>query len=268
MRLENDCHIVICMTTFPIPSTPITATEFVSSVKGLTFSQRESKILDAFLAGHVPSWLRRFEPVQCSHVDQAGNKTTVIIDVTLDYLSIGTDDDWMYVPMTPLTAQAIADSVMCMLPTTKMVTDIFLASTRLPPQPWGPPYDASMQSTDRYVGHDKKVKATMAKMNISPGVLLGGHKKDVVMTNQLAGRPKQVAIFGWHQPSLKPIQPLYLGHENTYADYSHGIRLVSLTCYVDGQPTPMVVPATNAALCKTISNEVPLSVIRQPGVKK
>lgn len=256
------------MPSFPTPQTPITATEFTKSVKGLTFAQRENKILSTILDGHVPSWLRRFEPVSCSYVDVNGHKSNVVVDVTTDYLSIGTDDDYVLMPMTPLTAQKIADSVSCMLPTTKVVTDIFMASNRIPPQPWGPPYDSTMQSTDRYVGHDAKVKATMTRLGLSQGRILGGHKKDVVMTNQLAGRPKQVAIFGWHQASLKPIQPLYLGHENTYADYSHGIRLVSLTCYVDGSPLSLETIALDKVMCKAISNEGVLNVMRQPGVKK
>jgi hypothetical protein len=35
-----------------------------------------------------------------------------------------------------------------------------------------------------------------------------------------------VAIYGWHKPDGKPVQPLYTGHVNWYVDYSHGIRLV------------------------------------------
>ena len=44
-----------------------------------------------------------------------------------------------------------------------------------------------------------------------------------------------MAIYGWHQPDGKPIQPLYLGHVNTYVDYSHGIRLMSRRTWVDGE---------------------------------
>jgi hypothetical protein len=44
-----------------------------------------------------------------------------------------------------------------------------------------------------------------------------------------------VAIYGWHQPNGKPIQPLYTGHVNWYVDYSHGIRLIYRKIKVNGK---------------------------------
>jgi len=46
-----------------------------------------------------------------------------------------------------------------------------------------------------------------------------------------------VAIYGWHKLDGKPIQPLYTGHVDWYVDYSHGIRLVSRTIYIDNKNT-------------------------------
>jgi hypothetical protein len=67
--------------------------------------------------------------------------------------------------------------------------------------------------------------------------LIAGIKKDVVQTAKLNSYPKhdRVAIYGWHKPDGKPIQPLYTGHVNWYVDYSHGIRLVSRRMRVDGR---------------------------------
>src|SRR5439155_18545018 len=62
------------------------------------------------------------------------------------------------------------------------------------------------------------------------GLLVGGHKKDVVISNRLKEKPNRVAIYGWHKLDGKPIQPLYVGHGDFYADYSHGIRLVKQEC--------------------------------------
>jgi hypothetical protein len=45
-----------------------------------------------------------------------------------------------------------------------------------------------------------------------------------------------VAIYGWHRRDGKPIQPLSTVHEASYADYSHGIRLVSTTVQINGTP--------------------------------
>jgi hypothetical protein len=49
-----------------------------------------------------------------------------------------------------------------------------------------------------------------------------------------ANVPKPVVIYGWHQLNGQPIQPVYNGHGETYADYSHGIRLVLDSVLVDG----------------------------------
>ncbi len=54
------------------------------------------------------------------------------------------------------------------------------------------------------------------------------------MLNQ-NGKKDRVAIYGWHKLDGLPIQPLYTGHVNWYVDYSHGIRLVYETVWVNGK---------------------------------
>ena len=44
-----------------------------------------------------------------------------------------------------------------------------------------------------------------------------------------------VAIYGWLRRDGATIQLLSTGHMAWYADYCHGIRLVSDTVFVDGQ---------------------------------
>ncbi|APR86111.1 Hypothetical protein A7982_11460 [Minicystis rosea] len=87
-------------------------------------------------------------------------------------------------------------------------------------------------STPYYEQHQAKIEQQRAGR--ATGALLAGHKKDVVITNRLGWKPKSVAIFGWHQLNGVPIQPLSTVHENTYADYSHGIRLIHGEVLVDG----------------------------------
>ena len=67
--------------------------------------------------------------------------------------------------------------------------------------------------------------------------LISGIKKDVVLSNKITQQVKtnKVAIYGWHLLNGKPIQPVYAGHVNWYADYSHGIRLVMDQVIVDGK---------------------------------
>ena len=70
------------------------------------------------------------------------------------------------------------------------------------------------------------------------GTLTAGHKREVVISNRIYNQPPpgRVVIYGWHQLNGTPIQPLYSGHAETYADYSHGIRLVQDSITVNGEP--------------------------------
>ena len=69
------------------------------------------------------------------------------------------------------------------------------------------------------------------------GTLVAGHKKDVVITPRLETTPDRVAIYGWQRKDGAVIQPLYLGHAATWADYSHGVRLVKRAMTVGGVAT-------------------------------
>lgn len=84
--------------------------------------------------------------------------------------------------------------------------------------------------------HHRTVAQQQAQAGAHPGDLIAGHKKDVVITPRLDQKPQSVAIYGWHQPNGKAIQPLSTIHENTYADYSHGVRLVGSTLSINGTP--------------------------------
>jgi len=84
-----------------------------------------------------------------------------------------------------------------------------------------------------------------------------------VISNALIARPGRVAIYGWQQPGGKNIQPLSTVHENTYADYSHGVRLVDSTMVVDGVERPIAEVLRDPVLCKLVSGE---GVIRDPRV--
>jgi hypothetical protein len=249
----------------PTPDQPKTATDFIAEVSTLSREDREPRFLDYLLEGHVPSRMRAFVPVKVSFVDKTGVSRILEIYVLPDYLQIGTDDDSFIVPLWPLTAQRVADEWECILPTTQMVTTIWQNSTwKVQPQPWGPPYDHSMMSTDRIVAHGARVDATMKSMGVDRTTLVAGHKKDVVITNLLAHKQKNVAIFGWHRTSGQPIQPLYLGHVNTYGDYSHGIRLTLRDCVLDGKPALVEDILRDPDLCSVLSAEGPMTLVRQP----
>jgi hypothetical protein len=55
------------------------------------------------------------------------------------------------------------------------------------------------------------------------------------MSNRLAAHLGRIAIYGWHREAGEPIQPLSTVHGANYADYSHGIRLISEWALINGK---------------------------------
>jgi hypothetical protein len=206
-------------------SAPV-GTAFALSIAALPLEEREQKILAEVKAGNVPPFLRTLVPVSVS----AGTVKATYF-VAPDYLAIGSDQDFFLTPVTPFTAQSIADLLGCVLPTPKMVDDIYAnATVKLTPAPIPP--SPAMTTVVVFLHHNEMVHA--ARKEEPAGGLVAGHKKDVVIANKVFKTPAKVAIYGWHKPDGKPIQPLYTGHTASWVDYSHGIRLVSRRMLVDG----------------------------------
>ena len=193
--------------------------------------EREPFLIHEILSGNVPAFLKKLVPVRVSITDSASGKIIHgVYFVTADYLSVGNNKNFARVPMTPMAAQFIADSMHCFLPTQKMVDDIYAAAhIKLTPQPLTQFRDSAIT----FYEHNTLIEA---QRNKKKG-LIAGIKKDVVISSKINTDPKpnRVAIYGWHQNDGKPIQPLYTGHVNWYVDYSHGIRLVYRTILVDGK---------------------------------
>lgn len=256
----------LLLTQLPTPEIITKSSEFAANANKMIVVDREAEAVRLLLEGHTPTWMRSFHQVTLIFSDTNRKSRTLLLKVLRDYLTIGTDDDCMRMPLSPMGAQKVADAWGCMMPTTKLVNLIWHSATsKVPPQPWGPPYDASMHSMSRYVEHDKRIDATLKKLVIAPGSFIAGHKKDVVMSNRLVAQPKQVAIYGWTQLDGKVIQPLSCVHENSYSDYAHGIRLVAHECMLDGQLTDLRAVLQDPIAHVGISNEGTLKVLRQPG---
>src|SRR5262249_45542005 len=96
--------------------------------------------------------------------------------------------------------------------------------------------------------------------------IVAGHKKDVVISNQLVERPDRVAIYGWHRLDGRPIQPPSTIHAHTYVDYSHGIRLVAGRVVVDGMEIRVADVLRDEALSVLLSDEGRIASARVPGV--
>ena len=212
-------------------SNAIAGNEFYKSVFAISRVERENLAKDEILSGNVPAFLRKMVKIKTSVTSDDGKIIRAFYFVTPDYLSIGADNDFARIPLTPMTAQKIADSLHCFLPTRKMVNDIYKAAkVKLEPVPMYAFRDSSvtMYQHNLIIEGQRKLRKG----------LIAGIKKDVVITGMLTRslKPNRVAIYGWQKPDGIPIQPLYTGHVNWYVDYSHGIRLVYRTIYVNKKP--------------------------------
>lgn len=228
--------------------------EFARRIRGLSGTSREAEIASELLAGNMPNFLRHLEPVAFHREMAEGRAMEVTVCVGPDYLSIGSDEDFLRVPMGLQTAIAAAMSFGFILPTRKMVDAIYEhAEIRLPPVPL-PPGD-SMRSTAYYVDHNQRIAVQRMAMDAPFGVLMAGHKKDLVITNRLWANLERVAIYGWHRLDATPIQPLSTVHGARYADYSHGVRLISLVAYVDGRALSLFELLEDPQLAGILSDE-------------
>lgn len=236
--------------TLKLPLRPVSApngTEFARAIADLSLPERERKILEALKSGNVPNFLRRLVPVT---VDRGTIKATYF--VTPDYLAIGSDDDYFMTPLSPYTAQAIADALGCSLPTTRMVDDIYArAAVKLTPAPIPP--STAMTTVPVFLEHNRMVRAQRAQK--PPGGLVAGHKKDVVIATKVLATPGKVAIYGWHKTDGKPIQQLYTGHTAGWVDYSHGIRLIQRPMVVNGKSKTIDEVLADPQLAPLLSGE-------------
>lgn len=230
------------------PAGALGGNQFLQTVTSKDDTKRDDLFVKEILSGNIPNFLKQLVPIT---VEDKGN--TLIYKVTPDYLCLGDDNDYVRVPLGAPAAQRIADAFGCTLPTAKMSNQIWKeAKAKLEPKPMsgrtsnigGKTYTPQqflakkMTDTDSFQEHNRLIQEQLSAHK--PGELVAGHKKDVVLSNQLASRPDRVAIHGLHNTKGQAIQGGSWGHEITYRDYSHGIRLVDRTATLNGKPVDLV----------------------------
>jgi len=246
-------------------SSAIPASELVKLyIATATSEQRESLILSHVSNGLVPSWV-----YNTTDVTIRNNKgDSVVLTVFNDYLTVGTDENFLRVPTFPKTAETLASMFGCVLPTPKMVDEIYRhpPSIRLAPAPYSPKSgDPSRAATKTYVWHNQQIEQQLLKKGFKAGnQLVVGHKKDIVVCKALKANPDRLFIYGWHQLNGKPIQGLSDAHSATYVDYSHGVRLVKNNCLLNGTSTTVEQVLANPLYVSLLGNE---GVLVQPHYK-
>jgi len=240
----------------------MTGSEFAKYIFKMDDTQREQAILDQFIEGNVPDFLRKLKPVSLTQRYEDGKSFIATIFAMPDYLAIGSNRDFIRMPMNLYTAIHIADKFGFTLPTRKIVDAISSQSAfHLTPEPMHP--SPQMRSTAYYLAHNQKIKEQMKDLRALLGELISGHKKDVVISSRLVQKRGKIAIYGWHRPSGDPIQPLSTIHSAAYADYSHGIRLISRMALLNGEPCPVFEILEDPVLANVLSDEGSIRGVQQ-----
>jgi hypothetical protein len=240
------------------PSDAIGGAEFARRTSGLSSEERDRAVVAELERGNVPSFLGHLTPVKLASPLADGPAVAATIWVTPDYLAIGSDTDFMYVPLTYYSATMVADYFGCVLPTPRMVDAIYAQSAHhLVPSPL--PAGPLMRSNLYIEEHQHRIDEQRSGLRL--GELISGHKKDLVLSNRLRQAPGRVAIYGWHRAPGDPIQPLSTVHGARYVDYSHGVRLVSQTLVVDSQTRSIYDALQDAHVATVLSRE---GVTRDP----
>lgn len=248
-------------------SNALSGTEFAKSVSDTSLSllDREKLIFNEVKSGNVPLFMRQLSVLKVKKIIKGTNYELTIYAVP-DYLAIGSNDDFFYIPTIPMLAQQIANLTKTMLPTKLVVDKIYeQAKIKLEPQPIPP--TKAMTTLPVFIAHNAIVVKQLELFNELhlKSALTAGNKKDIIISNKIYGQPTpRVVIYGWHKLDGKAIQPVYNKHTNTWADYSHGVRLLSKTALLNGKKVKLEKILKDAVLSQLISDEGVIEKIKYP----
>jgi hypothetical protein len=214
-------------------SNAMTGSEFIQKIKQTPQHLREKLIVQEVLSGNIPEFQRNLVPVERTIQSGPYRGKKMRYWVLPDYLAIGSNQDFVRVPLNMHSIRILAHKLNLSIPTTVMVDDIY-TQARLKLEPTTMPSGRAMTTVQYFQTHNKLVQNQIEQKGGKPGMLVAGHKKDVVQSTRLLQKPQAIAIYGWHRAHNKPIQPLSTVHGAEYADYSHGVRFVSNIVEVNG----------------------------------
>jgi len=240
--------------------TAVTGSAFMEKIKDMTYLQREPLILQEIKSGNTPDFCKSFVDVTFHYKGHVCN-----IQVMPDYIAIGSNEDFCRIPVSPETAQEIADYFGCSLPTTRIVDSVSKAAMyRIAPITHKPVGNGN-ELVGMFILHNQEIEQALSAVGTGwdrTTSIVDGLKKDIVITNRLKTETGKVAIYGWYKPDGTCIQQLYLGHVHWYMDYSHGIRLVNSLVMLDGKPATIRQILNDKELYPLLSSET--GVMDQP----
>jgi hypothetical protein len=261
---KTDINIPQELNIPPRASDALTGSEFMQKVLNMSFADREIEIYNEISTGNIPKFLRELVSIETSFNDENGKTYTVKYEVMPDYLAIGSDEDFCRIPMGPITAQKLADLFGAVMPTRKLVDNIYQnCEIKLEPVTFFPVGNQN-ELVPKFIEQNNEIEEQRMNAGGLLGQLTGGTKKDVVLSNKIIdpNRKNHVVIYGWHRLTGDPIQPLTNIHVNTYVDYSHGIRFLNSQFLLDGELKEMEDILSSPNLYKILSDE--FGVMVQP----
>ena len=189
---------------------------------------REDQIYSLAAMGCVPTFLRQWLELPVSFGSLSGT-----IYVLPDYFCLGTNEDYLYVPMGALNAERVGALFNARLPTKRLVQLMYNQGRKQVAQPWGAPYDGSMSHTSRWPKQTFRVRDAL---NAQAGELTEGHFKSIITSKRtMDNEGKMLGFWGWFDKAGKPIQGDSQAHGAGYCDYSHGAHYIANEMVLDGQ---------------------------------
>jgi hypothetical protein len=210
----------------------------------LTPTELQNALMMQIDLGNVPNFLRQLKKVTIKNRDGSTIDTYVMPDV----IAIGSDTDYIRVPLMPVVAQMLAKRLNLSLPTKAVVDAIWDEAGKKPGDNNGlvgtqlslTDYTRDLKKDGPYVDsfgwsvrHSLDVDSQLREQNRPPGTLVAGHQKEMVVTADASNRNSPyfglLHFYGFYDqvgPNGHPVQTSP-AHSTTWTEYSLGIRYAS-----------------------------------------
>lgn len=219
------------------------------AIDHLGAGEREQAVAAELLAGNVPSFLRQLVPVRLGGGTGAREAWAF---VTPDYVCIGGDDDFARMPITMRTTRKLCDAAGALPPTKLLVDTLYAAAPHKVTSPTMSP--GSWRLAD-VLSHHLVIAGRLAKAGGTPGDLVAGCKKDIVITKKMLHHAGRTALYGWMLKDQSVVQPLSLVHDDRFLDYVQGLRLIDRRLWIDGKDVDLFDALADRELAPLLSDE-------------
>ena len=232
----------------------IGGSEFMDQITNMNLAEREAAIYNQIANGNIPNSFRKVNHITRTVKDVSGTDRVVEMDILPDFLAVGSDDNFCRIPMLPTTAQRLATLFNATLPTSK-ISDMAWESAEIKMNPQPIAWDNANITVPVFKSHNATIEEQRLTFGKNLSTAIAGHKKDIIISNNIASNQNKLYIYGWHYQNGDPIQSISGAHDNQYVDYSHGVRIVNQEIMIDGELAKVRNILRDANLYKLISNE-------------